>query len=139
MEQFNPLEKWINATNILEPLKTMTLYYHTESTLNCLEALDLKSNYNDCNRSSLGKRNWGVDEIVDLTEEDDDIKKAGDTIDTSKVSINSNDVSLVNGSNLMIQHSPSGAEVVCVEREEEVEFVERVPEEIVVIDISSEI
>jgi len=133
LEQFNPLERWTNAA--AEPLWAMTLYYHTESTLNCIEALNLGSNYDDSKIKTLGKRNWG---LVDLTEDDDDnddTKKIDDTLNKNMISTSDTDTSSVSTSNLMVQPLPLGDE----NEDEEVEYVVRVPEKIVVIDMSGEL
>lgn len=137
LEKFNPLERWTNAAP--DPLWAMTLYYHTESTLNCIEAVNLGSNYDDSKVSTLGKRNWG---LVDLTEDDgDDVNKIDDASDKSTKSTGETDTSTVNTDNLAVQSPPIRDKGVPMESEEdeEVEYIVRVPEKIVVIDMSDEL
>ena len=79
-EQFDPLEKWINVDKV-KPLHSMTLFYHTRSTLDCIESLGSSSDINQTStikkrRSSnldgeLLKRACHAEQI-DLTQDDDD-------------------------------------------------------------------
>ena len=52
-EQFDPLEKWINVDKV-KPLHSMTLFYHTRSTLDCIESLGSSSDINQT--STIKKR-----------------------------------------------------------------------------------
>ena len=82
IEQFDPLEKWVNIGPLSDPLHAMTLFYHTESTLNCIEALSvLNENSNSGTKrpadssedeESNKNRNRTAHEAWDLTEDDND-------------------------------------------------------------------
>ena len=82
IEQFDPLEKWVNIGPLSDPLHAMTLFYHTESTLNCIEALSVlnensnsgikrPANFGQCQDSDKN-RNRTANEAWDLTEDDND-------------------------------------------------------------------
>ena len=79
LEQFDELEKWINIDQKV-PLHAMTLNYHTGMTLDCMESLCVDGIGLTGNKRIAGsfqqeqqqaKRECKINEVFDLTEDDD--------------------------------------------------------------------
>ena len=69
-ESFNPLERWSNLSDT--PLHSMTLRYHTKSTIDCISQIGVKHSFEIGNSavSNTSKR-VKYEEIVDLISDDD--------------------------------------------------------------------
>jgi hypothetical protein len=162
VEQFDPLEKWINVGPLSDPLQEMTLFYHTEATLDCILNM---TNPNDCRttsilmkrsasvalthdveRESVKKRNCTAAEAWDLTgdNDDDSIKYDPDDTHGAEEALYTSDAVPVTVETETVPKTEIDGEeapeppLKYEDDEQEILYIARAPKEIVVIDISEE-
>ena len=164
VEQFDPLEKWINVGPLSNPLQEMTLFYHTEATLDCIlnmtkpndcrtNSMEMKRSASvalthDVDRESAKKRNCTADEAWDLTGDNDDESIKYHPDDTHKgteaactgvvVPVTVQTATATDPRTVVNEEASSEPPLKYEDDEQEILYVTRAPKEIVVIDISEE-
>lgn len=166
VEQFDPLEKWINVGPLSNPLQEITLFYHTEATLDCIlnmtkpngcrtNSLETKRSASvalsyDVDHEPAKKRNCTADEAWDLTgdNDDDSIKydpedtyEAAETLRTTEVvpiTVSTETATETVPKTEVEEQAESEPPLKYEDEEQEILYVARAPKEIVVIDISEE-
>jgi hypothetical protein len=160
VEQFDPLEKWINVGPLSNPLQEMTLFYHTEATLDCIlnmtkpndcrtTSMEMKRSASvalghDVDLESVKKRNCTADEAWDLTGDNDDDSVKYDPDDTHEAVEAPCSSLLVETETETVpkteidEEEASEPPLKYEDDEREILYIARAPKEIVVIDISEE-
>ena len=153
VETFDPLEKWVNVRPLSDPLHTMTLFYHTESTLDCLKVAlknsatcltnsgELKRSISDGEDDlSKRKRNCTAAEAWDLTQDDDEEVTNRTTIPsteqtkTESAIITSNTAVVADALEVGVIDAPLKYE----DADEEILYIVHPPKEFEIIDISED-
>lgn len=154
VETFDPLEKWVNVRPLSDPLHTMTLFYHTESTLDCLKtalknSVTCPTNSGELKRSisdsgddlSKTKRNCTAAEAWDLTLDDDEEVTISTVIPppTEHTKTESADIT----SNITVVEDAAAAGIIEIplkyeDADEEILYIVHPPKEFEIIDISED-